>query len=86
MSLPQNNHLEQMIKNHEAEKRELLNEMFLIGKRSETIHKENQKLSQAIKEMLAIIEEERSENSSEYHKGWNDALESISDRLRKALS
>ena len=47
MSLPQNNHLEQMIKNHEAEKRELLNEMFLIGKRSETIHKENQKLSQA---------------------------------------
>lgn len=75
---------------HEAEKQELLNDLFDMGKRSEEVHRENLRLRQALKEIANMgdhfsMDEAIRGEMGEYKRGWYSCWKSLSEHAKKAL-
>lgn len=75
---------------HEAEKQNLLNDLFDMSKRSEQIHRENLRLRQALQDIANAgdqfsIDDAAVEDMGEYKRGWYSCWKNLSERARKAL-
>ena len=74
----------------EAEKQELLNEMFDVSQRAELVHRENLRLRQALTEIAnagdhASMDEAIRGEFGEFQRGWHSCWKSLAARAQTEL-
>ena len=75
---------------HEAEVKELMNELFEISKKSEAVHRENAQLRSELARVgdvkhLDSMDAALRGEMGEYKRGWYSAMQNISERIAQIL-